>query len=316
MSDPLPTAAGTTNVRLLSSSSLKTISYEITPAEGVSPHAGVTRSFYNYLSKSILSGGLPSLRAVYVRDAQFHHSLLGDLPLPGRIGSAAIRSLAGSAGANNRQPASVMARSASGTASAHNSFFVTDATVIRANQALASSMSSPEQWLQPPTSVCDTRKSWTSDSGPRCSSNKQSADSISLQQVQTLQVFTKCDDDLDWSSIIVGSGGRYHNQLGGCCSSSSWPNSFYDLDAGLGGVGARKSVLVNVGAGQVLAVSDAVSGVGPAIEGNAGSSGSDNSSRGGHTRHGIGDGQRFGPDLSPRPASTGERRSEKMDLWR
>ncbi|CAK7271173.1 hypothetical protein SEPCBS57363_004482 [Sporothrix epigloea] len=310
MSDPLPTAAGTKSIQLLSASSLKTINYEITPAQGVSPHAGVTRSYYSYLCESILSGGLPNLRAVYVRDAQFLHSLLGDLPLPGRIGSA------GSAGAYNRRPASVSTRSASVSASAHSPSFLAGASVLRANQALASSMSSPEQWLQPPASVCNTKKSWTSDSEPRYSSNKRSASSISLQQVQTLEVFTKSDDDLDWSSIIVASGGRDQNRLGGCNSSSSRPVSCYGLGADLGAVGARKSVLVNIGAGQFLAVSDAVSGAGPTGAGNAGSSGNDNSSLGGRPSHGLSDGHRFGPDLWPRSASTGERRSEKMDLWR
>ncbi|CAK7236295.1 hypothetical protein SBRCBS47491_009589 [Sporothrix bragantina] len=334
----LPVAAGTKDIQPLSSSSLKTLNYEIAPAQGVSPYAGVTRSYYNYLSGSILSGGLPGLRAVYVRDAQFPESLLGDLPLPGPIGGAAFGDFGGGGGANNRRPASASASSASGTLSAINSPMSTGSLGLgpahspmgflspnqspgfpppRSSALQNNKTSSPNPFLDPhspsPVPPNKINKPWAAGHNPRFSSNNPFAGMISPQEVQTLEVFTKGDDDLDWSSIVVGGGGSDQFHLGGGGNgTSSRPVSSYGLGADLGAVGARKSVLVNMGTGNFLAVPDAGAGG----VGNGSGSGSFCISYGGGAGGSNGGGHSSGQDLWPRPVSAGERRSEKMDLWR
>ncbi|CAK7209269.1 hypothetical protein SEUCBS140593_000440 [Sporothrix eucalyptigena] len=332
----LPIAAGTKDIQPLVSASLKTLNYEIAPAQGVSPYAGVTRSYYNYLSGSILSGGLPNLRAVYVRDAQFPESLLGDLPLPGPIGGAAFGDFSGGGSSNNRRPASASASSASGTASALNSPLSTGslglgplqspvgflspnqspgfpprASALRNQKTSSSSNPFLDPHSPPPVSLnTNINKPWAAGHNPRFSSNNPFAGMISPQQVQTLEVFTKGDDDIDWSSIIVG-GDQFHLGGGGN-GSSSRPVSSYGLGSDLGAVGARKSVLVNMGTGNFLAVPDAGGGSGNCGSGGAvGGAGSYGSNFGGSSG-----GQNSGLDLWPRPVSAGERRSEKRDLWR
>lgn len=332
----LPIAANTKDIQPLASTSLRTLNYEIAPAQGVSLYAGVTRSYYNYLSGSILSGGLPNLRAVYVRDAQFPESLLGDLPLPGPIGGAAFGEFNG--GNNNRRPASASASSASGTASALNSPISTGSI---------GQLHSPMNFLSPhqspgfppsaavprtlPTSPIGNSnartastnpfldsnapqsppKPWAAGHNPRFSSNNPFAGMISPQKVQTLEVFTKGDNENDWSSIIVGDGDNHFlGGLGGGNGSSSRPVSSYGLGADLGAVGARKSVLISMGTGNFLAVPDAEGGGGGSGGGGSGLGTALGTSPG----HAGSNGQ--GPDLWPRPVSAGERRSEKLDLWR
>lgn len=339
----LPIAANTKDIQPLASTSLQTLNYEIAPAQGVSPYAGVTRSYYNYLSGSILSGGLPNLRAVYVRDAQFPESLLGDLPLPGPIGGAAFGDFGG--GNNNRRPASASASSASGTgtASALNSPMSTGSLgqlhspmgflsphqspgfppsavprTLPGNNSTKPSSTNPFLDPHSPPPVSSLNKPWTAGHNPRFSSNNPFAGMISPQKVQTLEVFTKGDDDNDWSSIIVGDGdghflGASMGMGGGGNGSASRPVSSYGLGADLGAVGARKSVLINMGTGNFLAVPDAGGGGGSG-SGGGGSGGFGTtlgSSPGGNAGS---NGQ--GPDLWPRPVSAGERRSEKRDLWR
>ncbi|KAK0123954.1 hypothetical protein ONS95_008942 [Cadophora gregata] len=68
----------------LQSKSLKTFHYEITSADSANIYANTTASHYAYLTRSLMSGGLPSLKELYVRDPDFPETLL-DLapPLPG-----------------------------------------------------------------------------------------------------------------------------------------------------------------------------------------------------------------------------------------
>ncbi|ERT01744.1 hypothetical protein HMPREF1624_00038 [Sporothrix schenckii ATCC 58251] len=340
----LPIAANTKDIQPLASTSLRTLNYEIAPAKGVSPYAGVTRSYYNYLSGSILSGGLPNLRAVHVRDAQFPESLLGDLPLPGPIGGAAFGDFGGG-GSNNRRPASASATasSASGTASALNSPLSTgslgqlhspvgflspqspnfpQSAVPRTLPANAG-VSSISNGMKPPSTnpfldplSASPPKPWVAGHNPRFSSNNPFAGMISPQKVHTLEVFTKGDDDNDWSSIIVGDGafpffGAGMN-LGGGNGSSSRPVSSYGLGADLGAVGGRKSILINMGPGNFLAVPDAEVGGGGGRGGGGGGGGGGGSGFGTN----LASSPKQSPDLWPRPVTAGESRSEKRDLWR
>ncbi|OWP05350.1 hypothetical protein B2J93_8092 [Marssonina coronariae] len=80
VSSPFP--AG--DVPALSSGSLKTFHFEITSATSANAYLNTTASHYEYLTRSLVSGGLPSLDELYVRDPDFADSLL-DLapPQPG-----------------------------------------------------------------------------------------------------------------------------------------------------------------------------------------------------------------------------------------
>ncbi|KAI1076333.1 hypothetical protein F5B20DRAFT_333498 [Whalleya microplaca] len=153
---------------------------------------------------------------------------------------------------------------------------------------------------------------------PRFSSNNPFASAFNaprgpatLSLNQTLEVFTKGEDDLDWGSTRMDpldaygglgtAGGRRHERSGS--TSSARPLSSYGLaDAGAGwqaGHGARKSIIVQGnGTGGFLAVP------GNAGVGGSGRRGSAASTSGANE------------DLWPRPSSSqGPRRGDR-DLWR
>lgn len=315
VSATLPMAAGTKDIRPLASQSLRTLNYEIRAVDGVSPYAGVTRSYYNYLSGSILSGGLPNLRAVYVCDAQFPDSLLLGCslpPPPGLFGGGAAQvnrpSSAGSLGSSSSPRASVM----SGTSGSSSNLGVMQSPMNMLSPPHTPGMRAPQRQSlnpfldaqspfkanavpsSPPASLAPA-KPWAKGYNPRFSSNNPFAGLISPQQVKTLEVFTKGDDDLDWSSFVVDSGPDFG--MGGGAGNSGRPSSSYGLGAELGaGAGARKSVLVNTGVGNFLAVPDASLPSNP--------------------RHSRMDSGGHGPDLWPRPRSSSEKKAEKLDLWR
>ncbi|EFX02862.1 f-box domain containing protein [Grosmannia clavigera kw1407] len=320
----LPVAAGTKEIRPLVSQSLRTLNYEIRAADGVSPYAGITRSYYNYLSGSILSGGLPNLRAVYVCDAQFPDLLLlGSAlpPPPGLFGAPSAQNRPSSAGSIGSAPRLSMM---SGRSSNSN------LGLLYASANMQSPPHSPglrqppvlqpqpqRQSLNPfldpqspfkaaarPSSP-NPAKPWATGQNPRFSSNNPFAAMISPQQVRTLEVFTKGDDDLDWSSFVVDGGDAGGSGLG----NSERPTSSYGLGADLGaGAGARKSVLLHTGAGDFLAVPD-----GAFAGGGVGGNGMPDNRRDSHMdRNGQG-----GADLWPRPrSSAGDKKNEKRDLWR
>ncbi|KAG9236704.1 hypothetical protein BJ875DRAFT_371491 [Amylocarpus encephaloides] len=63
----------------LSSTSLRTLHYEITSASSANSYT-TTPSYYAYLTASLLSKGLPNLRELYVRDPDFPESLIDLAP--------------------------------------------------------------------------------------------------------------------------------------------------------------------------------------------------------------------------------------------
>jgi hypothetical protein len=54
------------NVQPLNSNTLRILHYEITSATSANSYANTTASYYTYLRTSLLSGGLPNLKEVYV----------------------------------------------------------------------------------------------------------------------------------------------------------------------------------------------------------------------------------------------------------
>lgn len=64
----------------LQSTTLQTFHYEITDSASANSYAKTTASYYNYLSSSLLSHGLPNLRELYVRDPDFPETLIDLAP--------------------------------------------------------------------------------------------------------------------------------------------------------------------------------------------------------------------------------------------
>ncbi|TVY47815.1 hypothetical protein LOCC1_G003935 [Lachnellula occidentalis] len=64
----------------LLSTSLLTLHYEITDAPSVNSYASTKTSYYNYLTSSLLSRGLPNLLELYVRDPDFPETLVDLAP--------------------------------------------------------------------------------------------------------------------------------------------------------------------------------------------------------------------------------------------
>jgi hypothetical protein len=58
---------GNQNVQPLNSTSLNIFHYEITSATSANIYTSTTASYYDYLRSSLLSGGLPKLKELYVR---------------------------------------------------------------------------------------------------------------------------------------------------------------------------------------------------------------------------------------------------------
>ncbi|KAI1663102.1 hypothetical protein F4813DRAFT_342996 [Daldinia decipiens] len=193
--------------------SLQTLRYEITASSATPSYVGVTTGYYNYLASSLFAGGLPRLSAVYVRDQNFADLLLG-LPPP----------MPGFAGGQQRPSSS----------SSANMFNV------------GNGLPSP---------------GLTGGFGnipPRFSSNNPFAAALNPSQFraqqlnQSLEVFTKGEDDLDWGSIRMdpfdaysggGSGHRGHRSNG---SLGGRPLSSYglaDIGSGWQAGGSRKGSL-------------------------------------------------------------------------
>ncbi|KAI1195070.1 hypothetical protein F5X97DRAFT_309211 [Nemania serpens] len=250
---------------------LETLRYEITASPATSPYASTTAGYYNYLASSLFAGGLPRLAAIYVRDQNFPDLLLGlPPPMPGFAGSPQRPSSAGSTGLFNAGAGSLSPSSTGGYSNPTPRF--------SSNNPFASAFNGPL--------------------GPGM---------LSLNQ--TLEIFTKGDDDLVWGSTRMdpfdthGGGGRGRGRGGHgrtASAASGRPLSSYGLsDIGAGwqaGGGARMSIIQGDGHGGFLSVPG--------------------ETRGGHGRNSSASSFGVVRDEWPRPSSSQGRKKGDRDLWR
>ncbi|KAL1865993.1 hypothetical protein VTK73DRAFT_4935 [Phialemonium thermophilum] len=345
VSTTMPAAANMQNVPPLVSESLETLHYEIT-AEGF-PGPSTTASYYNYLASSLLAGGLPNLRALYVRDPNFADTLLGLAPPMPSFAEGGVARPA-SSGSNSPFSARFSNQSlSSGFSPTSPQGFLSPG---RSSFARPEPMGPPGPRFQNPFGgqsegsgqqgpylSAQAARSTSSlglpdprfagqQAGPnRFSSNNPFASIAANPPPQRggslgttgasaggitnlphmLEVFTKGDDELDWSFTKVTPGGLGGGGAG-ATGPTRRPSSSYGLGAdvmgGSGGwttgSGARRSVFVGGAGGGFLAV--------PTQDAGGGRRGRNFSSDSGG-----------GDDLWPRPkSSAGEKKRDKLDLWR
>ncbi|AEO56419.1 hypothetical protein MYCTH_2301333 [Thermothelomyces thermophilus ATCC 42464] len=359
VSATLPAAAGSHNIPPLSSASLESLHFEITAAPSTPKYSNVSASYYNYLAGSLLSGGLPNLHAVYVRDPNFPDLLLG-LPPPAPAYAEGRAARPGS----------------SGSTSPFSSPFASPSTSPNNNAIRGPRGSLPP--LQPPSAPFagggrghrpqgslsslsgpfgSSSTSLNNNNNPRFSSNNpfaalaSSSSSSSAAAAMAggfmnlpakLEVFTKGEDDdqLGWSFVQVGSGAEASSSLlggeggsggggggggvggrrRGRADGGERPLSSYGLGADVlggstagwsSGAGARRSVLVSgVGGAGTGFLAVPLPG-----EGSGGGGGGMGGQR--RRRENNLSVSSLGEDEWPRPkSSAGEKKRERMDLWR
>ncbi|KAI2643241.1 hypothetical protein GGS21DRAFT_495429 [Xylaria nigripes] len=257
----------------MSNWALQTLRYEITASPTASAYASTTAGYYNYLASSLFAGGLPRLVAIYVRDQNFPDLLLGiSPPMPGYAGTSKRPSSAGSSGIFNAGGMGLSPPDKSGFSNPRPRF--------SSNNPFAAAFQAPQ--------------------GPRM---------LSLNQ--TLEIFTKGDDDLDWGSTRMdpfdargaggSSGGGRGRHARTVSAASGRPLSSYGLtDVGASWqprAGARMSIIQGDGHGGFLSVQPDQLPGGPARE--------SNSSNYGQPK-----------DEWPRPSSGHAARKGDRDLWR
>lgn len=306
VSQAVPSANGQYFAQTLSSTSIQTLHFEITAASSTPKYSGITSSYYSFLAASLLTGGLPNLRALYVRDPNFPDLLLGlPPPSPGFAGAGMGRP--SSSSSNRGFPGSFHSHQGS-----LGSFAPPSAPFVPGHRQYGSVSSvnsfsgflQPGAGKQPPTNH-------------RFSSNNPFANLVAPSPAGPgsfanlpgkLEVFTKGDDDATWSFTKVGGGHGRSSDRG----ENERPQSGYGLGADLmggsasgwgSGGGARRSVLIGgAGAGGgFLAL--------PPDDGAR--------NRGGSVDRGTGLGGGGDEELWPRPkSSAGEKKKERQDLWR
>jgi hypothetical protein len=308
----LAAAAGGHNVPPLTSKSLEVLHFEITSSNSVSA-ASATASYYNYLATSLLSGGLPNLRAVYVRDENFPDTLLGlPPPMPGFAEGGYARPA--SSGSNSTFSSRVSSSPGFAPMPPQMSLSPSHPSFMQGQQ-------NPYQNRFPSNQSNNLlHPQQQAPSNPRFSSNNPFADHAqpSIANLPAmLEVFTKSGDDLVWSFYgplpkamrdkspqrPLSSYGLGNDILGG--SAAGWS----------AGAGARRSVFIGGAGGQFLQVPDGDSGVRGRQHRKGGSAGGGVGAR---SRFGSGAGvDEEGEDAWPRPkSSAGGKKSEDMDLWR
>lgn len=276
-STSLPLAAGTPQVPPLASNSLEIFHYEVTSAPSASPYSNILPSFYNYLSGSLLMGGLPNLRALYVRNADFPNTLLGlPPPLPRYAADTYKRP-----GSSSSQRSSAFSRNGLGSPGFPGPFQNGGANY--------------NPFQEPPK-----KPFANAGHNPRFSSNNPFASLAGPNGPsglpQTLEVFTKGDDELNWGMVKVDPTEKSTDVEAAARPSSSY--GLDDSDANWNSrAGARRSVFMGNGTGGFLAVPGLAEGGGGPRRGSAPSVG--------------------GGDAWPRPSTaTQEKRSSRIDLWR
>jgi len=306
----MSTTPGQHNIPHLNSASLETLHYEILAGPASPKFSGVTASYYSYLADSLLSGGLPNLRALYVRDPDFPDLLLGLAPPVPSFAESAIARPASSGSSPGFAPRH-------GSSGNFSSGFSPKSLV---HTGLSPSVTTPA--FAPPQK--QQQRQFTPGHQHRFSSNNPFASMVTTGSVANLpaklEVFTKGEDEGGWSFSRVEPGTALAaRQQGGA---SGRPLSSYGLGADVlggnssgwsSGAGARRSVLVNnKTGGGFLAVPPESNGA----RGRSGLGGGLSSSvtgRGGGGGGGGGEGEDFWPRP---PSSSGERRKERLDLWR
>lgn len=224
VSEPFP---NNPNTRQLNSRSLRTLRYEITGASNATSFVAIEDGYHKYVVSSILGGGLPKLRSLYVLDEKVPEQLQG-LPPP------------------NASFAAGRVRSSSFTASK-------PAAPSFALSGEGGGQLSPPQ-LRPPRPISNVNPA------NRFSSNNPFAvpGPNGPGPTHTLEVFTKGDEFGKWNFNRVDSyNAAAATGRGG--GRGERPMSSYGLSPDVGGMGwdrgeARRSVMVGNGIGTFLAI--------------------------------------------------------------
>lgn len=221
----------------LGSSSLETLRYEISGTAKSGPYAGMEEGYHSYLASSVLGGGFPKLRRLYVHDDTFPERLQGLPPPNAAFAGGQVRR--GSNSSMNRPSINLPQQP-----------FANNANHL---PSLASPPPRRPISKVPPTD--------------RFSSNNPFASRmVSPPPTNTLEVFTKGDAFGKWNFARLDS---FHSGMSGGGSSGRngegnsttlrRPVSSYGLAADVEGQGwdpreARRSVMVGNGTGTFLAV--------------------------------------------------------------
>ncbi|KAJ4389461.1 hypothetical protein N0V93_006929 [Gnomoniopsis smithogilvyi] len=296
----LPLAAGTPQVPPLASRSLETFHYEVMAAADSSPYSNITSSYYNYLSGSLLMGGLPNLRGLYVRDPNFADALAG-LPQPAPKFATDAYKRPTSSGSQRSIGVTSNISTLNGLGSP--GFPSANGGFPNGFQPQHTGNGNPFQTATHTGASNNPFQKPFANAGhnPRFSSNNPFASFAGPNGPsglpQTLEVFTKGDDELNWGMVKVEPGIKH--DLSADSATHNRPGSSYGLDQSAAGWnargGARVSVFMGNGAGGFLAIPD-----------------------NGKVRRGsapVGD----GADEWPRPKSATpmeKKRATRMDLWR
>lgn len=212
------------NSRPLASRSLETLRFEVSPSS-TGAFSSVTMGYYSYLASSILGGGFPKLRQLYVHDESFPDQLQG-LPPP----NAAF------AGGHTRSGSNTSTRSSPGFA------------FPAASGLSPPSANSPPFAQRRPISNIQPASKRFSSNNPFAPRNASVA-----APTHTLEVFTKSDEFGKWNFVSVDP------LIKSATATSRRPMSSYGLAADVTGSGwdrgdARRSVMVGNGTGVFLAV--------------------------------------------------------------
>lgn len=314
----LPLAAGTSQVPPLNSRSLEIFNYEIMAAANSSPYSNILPSYYNYLSGSLLMGSLPNLRALYVRDANFPEAL-ASLPRPApKFASDAYKRPGSSGSQRSTALSSDISYNSLGSPGFPSGGFPNgfqQQSNGNSNPFQQQSTGNGNPFQQQSTGNGNPFQPQATGNGnpfqkpfasagqnPRFSTNNPFAAFAGPNGPsglpQTLEVFTKGDDELNWGMVKVQPGARTDDSA----ANNHRPSSSYGLDSSAVGwnsrAGARKSVFMGNGAGGFLAVPDLPGGPKSPRRGSAPD---------------FGDGDEW---PRPKSANTTAKRASRVDLWR